>query len=134
MASTNLIYKILPSIFNILITFLLAAPFYFLFQEKLWWKIAWLTVFLLYNLVFEIRYNRCLGMILFGTRYDQPRKLWQKIVYSIFYTLSFSTLLFFLWFPFDLLMVNLIFIQLPFVLITQTTFHGFISGNIKTIK
>jgi hypothetical protein len=134
MQTTKLRYKLLPSLINVGITFLIALPFYFIFTDKLWWKYIWILVFLVYNLVFEIIFNRCPGMMLVGSHYNQNRNLGQKILYVILYSLSFSTLLFRLWFPFDLFLINLLLIQLPFILITKTTFHGYLSGKIKTVR
>ena len=73
-------------------------------------------------------------MILVKTYYDHERTIAQKLLYACLYTLSFSTLIFYIWFPFDLLLINLVVIQLPFILKFGNTFHGFLSGNVKTIK
>lgn len=134
MQTTNLGYKILPSLVNVGMTFIVALPFYFIFSDKFWWKILWILIFFIYNLLFETIFDRCPGMMLIGSHYDKTRNLGQKILYVILYSLSFSTLLFHLWFPFDLLLINLLLIQSPFILITKTTFHGFVSGNVKTVK
>lgn len=132
--STNIPYKLLPSVINILFTFILSFPFLVIYGNTTKWKIIWIGIFFLYNCVFEFTYNRCLGMILFKTYYENKRTLLQKIVYIFLYTASFSTLLFYIWFPFDLLIFNILGIQLPFVLLTGNTFHGFVSGKIKTVR
>ncbi len=57
----------------------------------------------------------------------------QHIKFNIFYTLSFSTIMLYVWFPLDLLILNLLLIQLPMSLITGTTLHGYLSG-METVK
>jgi hypothetical protein len=75
---------------------------------------------------------RCFGMRLFGTIWEKKYSRLQRNVYSVLYTLSFSTMFFSLYFPFDLLVVNLFFIQLPTVYFSGTTFHGLLSGNMRS--
>ncbi len=135
MKTTSAIYKLLPSILNVLLTFILSLPFLILFNSSLAWKLSWIVIFLIYNLVFEFFYkNRDPGMVLFNTYYEHKRTASQKLLYICLYTLSFSSLLFYIWFPFDLLLINLIAVQLPCVYLTGNTLHGFLSGNVKTIR
>lgn len=135
MKNTNIFYKSLPSIINIALTFILSIPLLVYFGFGSNYKISWAMIFLLYNLVFELFfYKRDPGMIFVGTFYEHQRTTLQKILYVILYTLSFSTLLFYIWVPFDLFLINILFIQLPCVLITKNTFHGFLAGNVKTVK
>jgi len=131
---TSILYKLFPSITNALFTFILSLPFLLIYGNSTRWKIIWIGIFFLYNCIFEFVYNRCLGMILFKTYYENQRTTFQKLLYISLYTISFSTLLFYIWFPFDLLIFNIIGIQLPFVLTTGNTFHGFLSGKTKTIR
>jgi len=135
MKTTNAIYKLLPSLINISLTFILSSPSFILSGFGLIWKLSWIAIFLVYNLIFELSYKkRDPGMILVKTYYDHERTIAQKLLYACLYTLSFSTLIFYIWFPFDLLLINLVVIQLPFILKFGNTFHGFLSGNVKTIK
>ena len=73
--------------------------------------------------------NRCLGMMLFGTTWSRSKKKGHEHLFIILYTVSFSSLFFSIWFPFDLFLVNILLLQLPSILLTKTTFHGFLSGN-----
>ncbi|HPQ79900.1 MAG TPA: hypothetical protein PLG47_05570, partial [Candidatus Dojkabacteria bacterium] len=57
----------------------------------------------------------------------------QIVIYAILYTLSYTTVVFYILFPFDLLIINLLFLQLPFVILKRTTLHGYLSGNMCTI-
>lgn len=133
MKNTNAFYKLLQSVINVLATFILVLPFLLIYGISLKWKIYWIAIFFLYNLFFEFAYGRCLGMTMFGTQYETKKSSSEKILYITLYTVSFSTLLFYIWFPFDLLIFNLLFLQLPCVLLTGTTVHGFLSGGIKTV-
>lgn len=98
------------------------------------WKLTWLGIFLLYCLVSELFFGRDLGMKLCGTVYERPRTAPQKAVYAALYTLSFSSVVFYVWLPFDLLIANLLFVQLPAVYLTGNTAHGYISGNVRTVR
>lgn len=134
MKTTNISYKLFPSVINIIVTFVLSLPFLLIYEDITKWKIIWVVIFFLYNCIFEFAYNRCLGMMLFGTYYEKEKTILQKLLYVFLYTISFGTILFYIWVPFDLLIFNLVAIQLPFILITGNTFHGFVSGKIKTIR
>jgi hypothetical protein len=134
MKTTNIFEKLFSSITNIAFTFVLSIPFLLIYGDTTKWKITWVGIFFLYNCIFEFVYNRCLGMMFSGTYYEKEKTGSQKIIYVSLYSISFSTILFYIWFPFDILILNLILIQLPFVLITGNTFHGFVSGKIKTIR
>ena len=134
MKPTNIVYKLFPSITNVVFTFILSLPFLLIYGNTTKWKIIWIGIFFLYNCIFEFAYNRCLGMMLFKTYYEKEKTQLQKVLYSFFYTMSFSTLLFYIWFPFDLLILNLALIQLPFVLLTENTLHGYVSGKTKTVR
>lgn len=119
------------SIINSAITGIFSLPFLFIYGAELEWKLTWVSIFLLYTLVTELVFNRCLGMVVLRRHYQKSRSVVQKIIYSVLYTASFSTLLFYLWFPFDLLLINLLLVQLPTVLVTGNTLHGFLSESIK---
>ncbi len=133
MKNTNVVYKLLQSVVNVLVTFIFTLPFLFVYGITIEWKISWITIFFLYNLFFEFIYGRCFGMILFNTHYEARKLPIEKVVYIMLYTASFSTILFYIWVPFDLLVFNLLILQLPCILLTGTTLHGFLSGGIKTV-
>lgn len=73
-------------------------------------------------------------MIIIKTKYERDKSFLELLIYVIFYTISFASILFYIWIPFDLLLVNLVIIQLPIILVKETTFHGFIAGNIRTLR
>ena len=60
--------------------------------------------------------------------------LLNQFIHAVLYTLSFSTLLFWIYFPFDLFLVNILLIQLPSILLTGSTLHGYLAGKMTTIK
>ena len=130
MKTKNILNKLFASIVNVILTFILSLPFFFLYGNTQKWKVGWIFIFFIYNLVL---YRKCPGMVLVKTHYEKQRTLPQVIFYTILYTLSFSTLIFYIWFPFDLLIFNLLVLQLPSILLTGNTLHGLLSGNIKTL-
>ncbi len=134
MKNTSIQYKLAASIINILATFLAALPFLYIYGLSTEWKVSWIVIFFFYNVIFEGIYGRCLGMMLCNTHYKSEVPLLRKLVYITLYTASFSTLLFYLWFPFDLLLINLLLLQLPSLLLTKTTLHGFVSGDVMTVR
>ena len=78
--------------------------------------------------------HRSLGMMVAGLDWREPYSLARLARYAILYLLSLSTLLFWIWVPFDLFLANILLIQLPCVLLTGTTLHGFLSGGVTTAK
>lgn len=68
-----------------------------------------------------------------GTYWNKEYSMKQRIIYALLYTLSYATVVFYIFFPFDLLIVNLFLLQLPFVILKKTTLHGYLSGNISTV-
>lgn len=132
--NTNILQKISPSIINAVFTLFLTIIFINIFNINFDIRIIWITIFFVYNILCELYFDRCLGMIIFQTRYGEKRSFLQKLIYSFLYTISFSSLLFYLWIPFDLFIINMLLIQLSCVYFTGTTLHGFLSGGITTVK
>jgi len=133
--NTNALQKLSVSVINTFFVVLLSIPFYFLWGFTLKYKIVLVIIFLIYNLVFIFTTrNRCLGMIILGIYWKEEYPLKNQIIYAFLYTLSFSTVVIWIFFPFDLLLVNLLLIQLPFVLKTGTTAHGYFSGKMSGYK
>lgn len=133
MKTTNTYQELLPSIINVFITFMILLPFLYIFDSTIDWRLYWILIFLIYNLFCEFVLKRCIGMMVVKTRYQNEKTHFQKVIYVILYSISFTTLLFYVYFPFDLLLINMILFQLPSIFITGNTFHGLLSGNIKTI-
>lgn len=133
--STNAFQKLSISIINTFFIALLSLPFYFIFGFNITYKIILVLLFLLYNLSFIfLTKNRCLGMILFGVYWKKEYPIRQQTIYAFLYSLSFSTIVIWIFFPFDLLLFNLLLIQLPCVLKTGTTLHGHLSGRMSGYK
>lgn len=130
--NTNAIQKLSVSIINTFFVVLLSIPFYLLLGWGLYFRLVLVFLFFLYNLSFIfITKNRCLGMILMNIYWKEEYSLVNQVIYVFLYTLSFSTIVIWIYFPFDLLLFNLLLIQLPCVLLTGTTLHGFLSGKMS---
>jgi len=133
--NTNAIQKLSVSILNTLFVVLLSIPFYFIYGFSNIYKLILVLIFFLYNLTFIfLTKNRCLGMIILGIKWKEQYPLKQQLLYVFLYSLSFSTIVIWIFFPFDLLLFNLLLIQLPCVLITGTTLHGYLSGKMSGFK
>ena len=133
--NTNALQKLSVSIINTIFVVILSLPFYFLFDLTTTYRIILVLIFFLYNLSFIfLTKNRCLGMIVLGIEWKEQYPIKQQIIYIFLYSLSFSTIVIWIFFPFDLLFFNLLFIQLPTVLLTGTTLHGYFSGRMSGYK
>lgn len=128
--------KFYSSIINVGIVFIVFIPFYFLPVSLFSKKLILLSLFFFYNTGFIIleKNNRCLGMIITGKYWKKKYPFKQRLLYVVLYTLSYGTIFFYIFFPFDLLIFNLLVLQLPTILIKKTTFHGYLSGNMVTVK
>ena len=131
----TILIKGTSSIINVAIVLILSLPIVILFGANLFWKMATILIFFLYNLTFRVfgkfTQNRSVGMVITGRSWinDYPKK--RHLLYSIFYTVSFATLFFWVWFPFDIFLLNIFLVQIPFILVTGTTFHGWLGGKMK---
>jgi len=72
-------------------------------------------------------------MMIVKTYWKEDYPKINQIIYAVLYTASFATLFIWIWFPFDLFLFNMIFLQLPCVLLTGTTLHGYLSGGMTTV-
>jgi hypothetical protein len=135
MKATNVFQKLAPSAVLVIMTFIISTPFLYFWGVGLSYKLLLVAIFFSISLSsLLVKDGRDIGMIFFHTYWERKYKLWQKLVYSLLYSLSFSTLLFWIWVPFDLFAINILLLQLPCVIITGTTLHGYLSGGMKTIK
>jgi hypothetical protein len=134
MRDTTIFEKLIPTLINCVVVF--GISLYFINLPYATWALITVVLFLFYNLFFLFfNKNICLGMILMGTRWKKRVSFHNELLYVFLYTLSFSTIFMKIWFPLDVLLINLIFLQLPTILVTGTTFHGFVSGNkASTVK
>ncbi len=130
MNPTSLFIKILASIANVLITGMIQWLISNIIEVGAYWRMSWVILFFAYNLAFMfLRIDaREPGMWLAESYWEQLPNTMQKLTYSILYTLSFASLLYWLFFPFDLLLLNLALLQLPTYLSTKNTLHGAITG------
>jgi len=134
MRSTSIWEKALASAVNTIITLIVSLPFFLIWGFGSKWKLSVLIIFFLVEFLFSIfGKNKDLGMRVVGSKWRGRHSIIQYFLYNIFYTMSFSTLFFSVWFPLDLFLINILLIQLPCILATGTTFHGYISG-LETIK
>ena len=134
MQDTSIIEKLVPSIINVAIVLLISSPILILKSSVLEKKLIIIGLFFLYGLIFIFFNNgRDLGMILFKTYWKEHYPLIQMLIYNFLYTLSFSTLFFWKFFPFDIFLFNMLVLQLPIILLTGTTLHGFLSGGMTTV-
>lgn len=135
MRETNFIEKLLASVVNVLIVGIFFFPIIFFNIDLILKKIIFISLFLLYNLlVLVFNKNRCFGMIILKTQWKEKYPFANQVIYILLYTLSFSTLLFWVYFPLDLFILNMIVFQLPVVIVKKTTLHGYLSGNMITVK
>jgi len=72
-------------------------------------------------------------MRIVDTYWDKEYPVSNQIIYSLLYSLSFATLFIWVKYPYDLLLLNIL-VQLIFIWSTKTTLHGYLSGNMKTVK
>ena len=134
MRTTSVIQKILPSAINTVVILLISSPFWFLHISLFEKKMIIIALFFLYGLVFIcLNEGRDLGMILIRSYWKENYSLIRLLIYNIFYTMSFASLFFWIYFPFDIFLVNMLFLQLPTILVTETTLHGFLSGKMTTV-
>ena len=134
MKATSVTIKFLASIINAIVALVITSFFLFLHGADLEWKCLAIAVFFVYELVWLFTEDkRDLGMMVVGSHWSTPPSHAKYIIYNILYTLSFATLFFYVIFPLDLLLFNLIIIQLPFIIFSGTTLHGYLSG-MRTIK
>ena len=133
--NTNPIQKLSVSILNTIFVGLLSIPFYFIYGSSNIYKLILVFIFFLYNFSFIfLTKNRCLGMIILNIQWKKEYPIKNQLIYVFLYSLSFSTIVIWIFFPFDLLLFNLLLIQLPCVLKTGTTLHGYLSGKMSGFK
>lgn len=122
--------KLLVSIINTGFVGILSIPFYILFGFNFEYRLILVLIFLGYQIaILLFPGKRSIGAIITHTVWNKEYPLKNHIIYAFLYTLSFATLVTWMVFPFDLLLINLLLIQLPFVWRTGYTLHGYLSGK-----
>lgn len=132
---THAAEKLLTSLINGLVAVIASLPWLLLEPERLHYQLLLVALFLVENLVSAMRGDRRLpGMWLQGTVWQRHYPLRQHVLHALLYSASFATAVFWVWFPGDLLLINLLLLQLPCVWRTGTTLHGWLAGGMVDIK
>lgn len=132
--SSTLVQKAFASLANVGLAFVVSLPVGYAFGFGFEWKIAMISMFFIYNVVTVFTPGfRGLGMRGVGTQWERNYPWWQRILYSIFYTASLATLLFWMFFPLDIFILNMI-AQLVAVRLTGTTVHGLLAGGMRSVQ
>jgi len=135
MRRANALEKLGVSIINVAVVFPFTMPFFLLWGFGLYWKLVFIGSFFLYNLFFLIFGNNIsLGSRILKSRWEKEYPFINKLTFIFLYTLSFSSLLFWIIFPFDIFLANMLLLQLPCVFLTGTTVHGLLSGKMTGVK
>ena len=134
MRNTTVLEKLLPSVVNAVVAIASSLPVLYFVGFGTEWKISTIIIFYLMQVVdTHKQFNfRCFGMRIVGTVWGKQYSKVQRSVYSVCYTLSFSTLFLHVFFLFDIFLFNIFLIQLPFILLSGTTFHGFLAGGVSS--
>jgi hypothetical protein len=114
-----LIRKALASAVNVGTVLVGTSPFYGLFGFEVW-RVCFIALFFLYALLLS---RRCLGQMTARTYQNEPT----NAAYALLYTASTATLLYWIWVPLDLALVNGIFLQVPCLMIFGNTVHGLLA-------
>jgi len=136
MRATEPIEKLAASAYNAAIALTISLPIGLISDFGIGWRFAAVAIFFLMQ-VFEThreRGFRCLGMRIIGTRWARRYAAKQQALYTVLYTLSFATLFIHVFFPFDLFLANMLFLQVPSIYLTGTTMHGFLAGGMRTVR
>lgn len=124
---TNYFEKLASSVINTLFACVLSLPIFMYFGFSLSWKISVFFIFFIYEIACYARKDkRDFGMIVMNSYWRDVPRFWQYALYTFLYSLSFLSLFVWVFFPFDIFLANIFFLQLPFVFFTGTTFHGFL--------
>jgi hypothetical protein len=129
MQFTTVPQKFFASALNAMTVLIITSPLLLLLGFTWEWKLTTIIIFFLYEIILlATKDKRDFGMVLVKSYWREPFTIFQYIIYNVFYTLSFATLFFYIIFPGDILILNLLFIQLPLVIFTKSTLHGCLSG------
>lgn len=134
MRTTTIRQKIVPSLITMVVVFVVSIPVFVLTDRAVIRRFVLIGVFFFYNLIcLFVGDGRDLGMVIYRTYWAERYGIGQRLVYAILYSASFSTVVVWVWFPFDLLLINLLLLQLPTILVTGTTLHGLLSRRMVTV-
>lgn len=133
---TTTFEKLFTSLVNVVVACVLSMPFY-VFDEvpAFTLKLIVIGLFFLENMMAIIFWEyRLPGMIIQKSVWQHKYSKTNQLIHAVLYTASFATMWFWIWVPGDLLLFNLLLLQLPCVLLTKTTLHGLIAGNMVDVK
>jgi hypothetical protein len=132
---TSALEKLAVSLINAAVALVFLLPFLAGSFDRLELKLIFVGLFFTENLVAIVFHQyRLPGMWLLQTHWKKRYPLSQQLLHALLYTVSFSTLVFWVWLPGDLLLLNLLVLQLPCILLTGTTLHGWLAGNMVDEK
>jgi archaellum biogenesis protein FlaJ (TadC family) len=132
---TNPAEKLLCSAVNAVVAAVFVIPFLFFDYTVLQLKLAFITAFLIENLISILFFGyRLPGMWLQATEWKAQYAMRNQFIHAVLYTMSFSTLCFWIWFPGDLFLINMLLVQLPCVMLTKNTLHGLLAGRMVDVK
>ncbi len=130
---TSAFQKLTNSLINTAFVFFMSLPLLLAFGFDLRYKVLTVGMFLVYQLMAAmLPAHRDLGDLFTGSSWVRDYPIKNRLLFAVLYTLSFSTIFIWLLFPFDVLLLNLLFVQLPMVHKTGYTLHGFLSGKMQT--
>lgn len=132
---TTMLEKLITSLINAGVAFLFLMPFMWADFSTLELKLLFIGLFFAENLlaIFFLDY-RLPGMQFQDTRWKKPYSKSLQFIHATLYTASFASMLFWIWIPGDLLVLNILLLQLPCILLTKTTLHGLLAGNMVDVK
>ena len=129
--NTTALDKLLVSVINTALVFVISSPFLLLPQ----WRYIFVGLFLVYQVMTALsKSGRGIGQRLLHVYWAKDYSLKNRLIFAVLYSASFSTILVWVFFPFDLLLFNLICVQLPMVYFTGYTLHGYLSGKMYGVR
>ena len=128
---TTALDKLIVSVVNIIPSIAVALLLYSYTD----WRVVLVGSFLVYQLIVALTpTKRSIGMRSLRIDWAKDYPIKNHIIFALLYSLSFATAVTWIVFPFDVLLVNLLCIQLPMVLKTGYTLHGYLAGKIHGIR
>ncbi len=132
---TTRLEKIIASLVNIGVCFILSLPILIVYRSRVQWQIAFVVAAGIYQvIVATILRDRCLGLRAIKARWEQERyPTRRRIIFHTLYFLHDASVAVWIFFPFDIFLANILILQLPLLLIANSTFQNWTSG-FKSIK
>lgn len=97
-------------------------------------KLFMIILFFVYNLgCMLLNKNRDFGMAMVGAYWKQEYNKVQQLFYILLYTLSFTSIFFHIFFPFDLLLFNIVLLQVPSLFYGGMYFPNYVAGKMEVV-